>query len=185
MTMGSMFGSGLLLGILYDVYRVAAKKLKVSRWLLAILDLVYWLAATVLVFRLLYLSNQGQVRIFVFLSLMIGICCYFALFSRYVIRLIYLIIRVTKAILRFCKAAIDVLIVKPILAIYRLLVIILGFLAALSIFFGKIVLQLLYPLWFITRPLFRMLRKYWHTPAWIGRAARKLKIWLKRIFELF
>lgn len=184
-TMGYMFLSGVALGVLYDVYRVVAGLLRISRWIIPLLDLIYWVAATLLVFRVLYYSNQGQVRAFVFLALLIGISFYFALLSRWVILLLHWLIRVTKAFIRLCKRMGEILIVKPIIALYRAFIIFLGFLAALSVFLYKVVLQLLYPLWFIVRPLVRWLRRAIKVPPWLSRTVHKLKNWLKRIFDLF
>lgn len=161
-----------MLGTLYDLYRVLAGQLKVPLWLKAPLDLLYWLIGTVVVFYLLYESNQGEVRPFVFLAIGIGICFYFGLLSRIVIRIFLWLIRAVISTYRFVLRMIDVLIVTPIVWLYRVFVIFLGFLSAMAIFLYKVVLQLLYPAWklllWLVRPLWRALRGI-PVPAWMKR----------------
>jgi len=173
LTLGAMFGSGAGLGVLYDIYRVAAGQLKISRWLLPILDILYWIVATILVFRVLYTSNQGQVRLFVFIGLLVGICFYFGLLSHWVVKLLLFVIRLGKALIRL------------LIGIYRLLIITLGFLAAFAVFLFKIVLQLLYPFRFLFRPLLRLVRRHVKLPAGLKRLGNALMNGLKRIWKWF
>ncbi|MDQ1910937.1 spore cortex biosynthesis protein YabQ [Paenibacillus sp. GD4] len=172
LTLGSMFSGGLVLGTLYDLYRVLAGQLKVPLWLKAPLDLLYWMIGTVVVFYLLYESNQGEVRPFVFLAIGIGICFYFGLLSRIIIRIFLWLIRAVISTYRFILRMIDLLIVTPIVWLYRVFVIFLGFLSAMAIFLYKVVLQLLYPAWklllWLVRPLWRALRGI-PVPAWMKR----------------
>jgi spore cortex biosynthesis protein YabQ len=186
LTLGTMFAGGLLLGTLFDLYRVLAGQLKVPLWLKAPLDLLYWLAGTILVFLLLYESNHGEVRPFVFLAIGIGICFYFGLLSRTVIRIILWLIRAVIAIYRFLLRMIDILIVTPVIWLYRVFVIFLGFLSALAIFLYKLMLQLLYPMWklllWLTKPIWRSLRSI-PIPAWMKRTGQVLTAGWRWLFD--
>lgn len=84
---GAMILCGLAMGTAFDVFRVASHRFHVARWLLPGLDVVYWAAATFLVFSLLLDSNHGEVRMYVFLGLGIGVTGYFGLFSGTVMKL--------------------------------------------------------------------------------------------------
>jgi spore cortex biosynthesis protein YabQ len=180
--MGTMIASGLALGVFYDIYRVVARLLRAVRKLQPVFDIAYWIAAALLVFRVLYASNYGQLRMFVFLALLLGISIYYALLSGWVIRLIYAVIRAGQAVIRFCVRLFQAVVIRPILFLYRVAKVLLGFLLALSIFLGKFVLQLLYPLWFLLRLLVRPIIKRWKTPLWVLKAIGWLKSWFKRIF---
>ncbi|MFD1902972.1 spore cortex biosynthesis protein YabQ [Paenibacillus rhizoplanae] len=57
-----MILAGIAMGLAYDSYRVLSQKLRFPRWLNALLDLLYWIGAALLVFRMLYAGNQGQLR---------------------------------------------------------------------------------------------------------------------------
>jgi spore cortex biosynthesis protein YabQ len=180
LTTGLMFVSGLALGTLYDIYRVAAGLLRISRWIIPLLDLVYWLVATLLVFRMLYFGNQGQVRMFIFLALLVGICFYYAFLSAWIVRLLHFLVKLSKMLTRFVLKAVDLLAVRPTKAAYRALVVVFGFVAALSVFFGKIVLQLLYPFRWLVRPLARWLKNRTGVPASLSRLREFVKNRLRR-----
>ncbi|SIR66796.1 MULTISPECIES: spore cortex biosynthesis protein YabQ [unclassified Paenibacillus] len=158
-TLAMMMATGLLMGGVFDGYRVVSHELRFPRWILPALDIGYWLAAALAAFRILYASNNGEVRAYVYLGILIGICFYFLALSGTVIALVRWLIRATRAVIRFLLRCMDVLLIRPVIGIYRILRVLAGFLAVFSIFAGKTVLQLLRPLaklvlWMI-RPLTR------------------------------
>lgn len=179
-----MCAGGLSLGGLFDVYRVLSGQLKAPAWLKAVLDLAYWFIGTLIVFKLLYESNWGEVRPFIFLGLGIGIIIYFLLFSRTVIRVIKFTIRVVVATARIVRSMFMLLVVKPLIGLYRLTVIILGFLLATAIFLYKIMLQLVYPVWkmllWLFRPLGRWIR--FPLPAWVKTTGQSVANFVRRFF---
>jgi spore cortex biosynthesis protein YabQ len=181
-TMMLMFSSGLLLGMLFDVFRVLSAKLRLPRWTLPLADIFYWIVATILVFRVLIYSNEGQVRVFVFLGILIGICFYFAFLSVWTIRLTLLMIRIVVGLYHFVRRMLHVLLIKPILAVYRLIVLFLGFLVAVAIFLYKIMIQLLYPLWRLLLWIVRPLKKYVVVPVWLTSLWGKVSKWLRKLF---
>lgn len=152
-TMGYMFGSGLILGVMYDIYRVALSRIRMPRWMIPILDFLYWIAATIIVFRLLYHSNLGQVRVFVFIAIAIGILFYFALLSRIVCKILQFIANMIVWFVRFVWKLITILIIRPSMVLYRILLVILGAIVTVFVFIGKVMLQLLYPVRLLGRLL--------------------------------
>jgi len=171
------------MGAMFDVFRILSGKLRLPRWTVAIIDILYWIVATILVFRLLIYSNEGQLRVFVFLGIGIGICFYFALLSVWVTRLTLLVIRIVIIIYRVLRRTIELLIIKPIIGLYRLTVIILGFLVAVAIFLYKIVLQLLYPVWRLLLWMTKPLHKYFVIPSWLGKLSGKIVAIYRRLFS--
>lgn len=177
-----MILSGIALGSMFDIFRVLSGKMRLPRWTIPLIDMVYWIVATILVFRLLIYSNEGQLRVFVFLGIGIGICFYFALLSIWVIRLTLLVISIVIALYRFFRRVVELFIIKPIIGLYRLTVIILGFLVAVAIFLYKIVLQLLYPVWRLLFWMTRPLHKYFVMPAWFKKLTGKIVAIYRRLF---
>jgi spore cortex biosynthesis protein YabQ len=165
-TLAMMMVMGLLMGGVFDGYRVVSHELRFPRWILPVLDIGYWLAAALAAFRILYASNNGEVRAYVYLGILIGICIYFLALSGTVIALVRWTIRAVKATIRFLLRCMDLLLIRPVIGIYRLIRILAGFLVVFSIFILKIVLQLVRPLaklilWMLsplTRPLVSRLR---------------------------
>lgn len=169
LTVAVMLLSGFGMGVVFDGYRVVSNELRFPRWWLPVLDVVYWMAAAVVVFRMLYASNNGEVRAYVFLGLAIGVILYYWLLSKSVIGLVRWIIGAVRAFISFIFKVFDLLIVKPILLLYKTITVILGFGSALTIFLLKIVVQLVRPIWLlllwllkpVTRPLGRWLKPHW------------------------
>ncbi|KQX57747.1 spore cortex biosynthesis protein YabQ [Paenibacillus sp. Root444D2] len=182
-TIFMMFLSGIAIGAIFDVFRVLSGKLRLPRWTIPFIDMVYWIVATILVFRLLIYSNEGQVRVFIFLGMGIGICFYFAFLSTWVIRITLLLIRITIAIYRFIAKTVEIILIKPIIGLYRLTVIILGFLLAVAIFLYRIVLQLLYPVWRLLLWMTRPVHKYFVIPVWLKKLKGNIILILRRLFS--
>jgi spore cortex biosynthesis protein YabQ len=155
LTMALMIGCGLGLGIFFDIYRVISGKLDLNRWIIAILDIIYGLVAAAAVFRVLYYSNYGQLRFFIFLALLLGIFLYYRLLSR-------IIIRIVVKIIALMEWAWNRIIIRPIQLFYTVLHIFFGFFKALTIFFYKLMLQLTYPLQFLTRRLISFIQRLFH-----------------------
>jgi len=176
--MAAMMCSGAALGMLYDAYRVVFREFRFPRWLVPPLDVMYWAVGTILVFRILYASNGGELRLFVFLALGIGVCFYFGVLSDAFVRAFRVALTALKRLVRFLVRLFVVLVVRPVVALYRAALVFFGFLAALSIFLGKLVLQLLYPLWkiagWIARPIGRMLASAMRTERWLTPAVRRI-----------
>jgi spore cortex biosynthesis protein YabQ len=186
-TMASMMLSGVALGMLYDAYRVVSGEFRFPRWTIPPLDILYWAVGTIAVFRVLYLSNGGEVRLYVFLALMIGVSGYFAFFSGLITAIVRFAVAAVKQGVRWMLRLGDMLLIRPIVALYRLIVAILGFFAFLSTFLFKFMLQLLYPLWkFATwagRALGAKLSRWIGADRWLPPLKAKvhrLKFWQKR-----
>lgn len=180
-----MAGSGAVLGALFDIYRELAGRLRPPRWLVPLLDALYWLAAIVLVFRTLLYSNDGQVRFYVFLGLLLGGWLYFRLASRMTIRLVHIGISVVQTLIRVFKTLFSVLIVKPLKLLYRLLLLTIGFLWMLTMFLVKIVLQLIYPcirlLAWLTKPLWKRVA----AQRWWKSLVERVGKWANAVRRLF
>jgi spore cortex biosynthesis protein YabQ len=178
-TLFMMFSSGLALGVLFDMFRVLFGKFK---FLVPLLDILYWIVATILVFWLLLYSNEGQLRVFIFLGIGIGICFYFALLSRATIWLIKLFIRIVLVMFQFLRNVVEIIIIKPLVGIYRLVLLILGFLLALAVFLYKLVLQLFYPMWRLFHWAIRPLRNLRIFPPWLTGIPKRIWLFFRRLF---
>jgi spore cortex biosynthesis protein YabQ len=174
LTIGMMCFGGALLGILFDVLRVVGGQLRLPKWFLPLTDIFFWIVATIIVFRLLYYSNQGQVRTYIFLGLLIGICFHFAFLSPWVVKLVLGILQLLKMGYRMLKRMVEVIIIGPLIILYRTLLIIFGFLRALAIFLYKIMLQLCYPLWRLLQWIMRPVLRHARMPEWLTRIAGRI-----------
>lgn len=151
----AMIISGMMLGVIYDIYRVVASQFHFRRWLISSLDIMYWILSALFVFRMLYLSNSGEVRFYVFLGLAIGIIFHYVYFSSITIKIVMLLIRWIKTLIRIVIKSFYVFIIIPLKVMYRCILILLGTITAISIFLCKFMLQLLYPIWRILKWMFK------------------------------
>ncbi|MFC4098288.1 spore cortex biosynthesis protein YabQ [Paenibacillus xanthanilyticus] len=177
MTMAAMLLSGIGMGVVFDGYRVVSDELKISRWWIPVFDLLYWIAATIIVFQVLSASNEGEVRTYVFIGLLLGIGAYYWLFSKIVVRLVHGLIRLVRALIDLAIKLFVIFVVRPLLFLYKLAKVLLAFLLAAAMFLLKIMVQLVRPigllLWWMVRPAVRPLIK------WIDGWARPLAVRLR------
>lgn len=155
-TLAVMAACGLAMGIVFDAYRVLTWQIPLLRKLIPVFDLLYWAGVTLFVFRALNGSNEGQLRFFVFLGLVIGVLLHYLLFSRLTVWFVRKLIDAVRYIIRLLRKLFRILVVKPLLMLYKLVLALLGIAASLSIFLLKIVLQLLYPVRVLLRWLWRL-----------------------------
>ncbi|WP_285855835.1 spore cortex biosynthesis protein YabQ [Paenibacillus camelliae] len=193
LTLGAMIMSGIGMGILFDGYRVVSSEFKFPRWTLSCLDIAYWIASAILVFRMLYVSNYGEVRAYVFIGLAVGAILYYWLFSSFTTTLTKWLIQAIKWLISGIIRMFQLLIVKPLLFLWMVVLYILNLGTKFSIGIGKIMLQLVRPilklvLWMlspITKPLLRWLEPYGKSgmerlkQLWLA-AAKRLPSWLRR-----
>ena len=119
---------GVLLGLLFDFYRVLRGIYKPRRVVTAAGDLVYWLFATVITGGALLYSNWGEMRLYVVLALLAGAGGYFKFFSRTSLRLMIFcmrwlatLIKWLASVVRWFKIAFVCILVKPIVYPFRLM----------------------------------------------------------------
>ncbi|GMK42801.1 hypothetical protein PCCS19_58610 [Paenibacillus sp. CCS19] len=193
LTMSLMLLSGIGMGVVFDGYRVVSHELRFAKWTLPVLDLLYWAAATLVVFQVLSAGNNGEVRAYVFLGLALGVIVYFLLLSRAVIATVRWTIGAVRYLIGLFIRMFHIFIIRPLLVLYKLCKVLIGFLLALTIFCYKIVIQLIRPFWLLARwmfrPLLRPLMKWlmpivarWRLGEKGANLASKTAAWWKRTF---
>jgi spore cortex biosynthesis protein YabQ len=75
--------AGVMIGVVFDFVKAWGKIFHFSRKTFFAIDLFICLAATLIVYQVLFLTNWGEVRFYVFLALLLGLILYYVLFSRY------------------------------------------------------------------------------------------------------
>lgn len=83
MSMLSMAAMGVWLGAAIDTYSRFVGKRHSFDSRTALLDLSFWAVQAILIFYILYQVNFGEVRIFVFIALLLGYAMYQALFKSF------------------------------------------------------------------------------------------------------
>lgn len=180
LTIAVMLGAGAGMGVLFDSYRVISDYYKFPRWSLSILDMLYWLASAIIVFRLLYLSNFGEVRGYVFIGLAIGVVTYGLFISQIYSKLVMKLIGIVQSVIHTIIKVFDYILVKPLKVLYKFVIFCIKIGTKITIRTIEIVLQLLIPilkvlLWPI-KPIYKPVLKYLGV-LWINRLRPLLKKW--------
>ena len=88
--------SGAVIGILFDLFRILRKSFKTPDIITYIEDIIFWILTGLFLLYIIFKYSFGQLRIYMFVSLIIGIVIYFLTISKYFIKLNIKIIRIYK-----------------------------------------------------------------------------------------
>jgi len=167
--MGSGFGAAL------DTYSRFLNRSERKRWIVFIHDFLFWIIQGLLIFYVLFLVNEGEFRLYLFLALLCGFSAYQALFKGFYLRFLEFLIILVIKLARFIANSVHMLIFLPIKwVIVSILAIIIGigkFVLALLKWAGKLLLFILNIFW---RPLKWILTYIWNLlPVYVTKNVGK------------
>ncbi|WP_445492778.1 spore cortex biosynthesis protein YabQ [Niallia sp. 03133] len=143
MTMLAMVGMGLFFGICLDTYQYFLKRPQRKRIIVFFHDLLFWTFQAMLIFYVLFLVNQGEVRIYIALALLLGFAFYQSILKAPYIRLLKGFISISVQFYHFMVKLIIMIVYKPIKSFILLLVSIMIILYKGLMALVKIVLRVL------------------------------------------
>ena len=79
--------SGSIIGILFDLFRILRKSFKTPDIITYIEDILFWIITGLFLLYIIFKYSFGEIRIYMFISLIIGLVTYFLTVSKYFIRL--------------------------------------------------------------------------------------------------
>ncbi|YCI77195.1 spore cortex biosynthesis protein YabQ [Bacillus sp. R1-10] len=162
-TLLAMIGMGSGFGAALDTYSRFLNRSERKRWIVFIHDFLFWIIQGLLIFYVLFLVNEGEFRLYLFLALLCGFSAYQALFKGFYQRFLEFLIILVIKLARFIANSVHMLIFLPIKwVIVSILAIIIGigkFVFTLLKWAGKILLFILNIFW---RPLKWILTYIWN-----------------------
>lgn len=105
---------GIIIGIIFDVFRILRRSFKTPDFLTYIEDILFWIITCILFAYTIFTYNNGEIRLYIFIAALIGILIYILTISKYIIKFCVKIIDILKII-------ISKVIVKPLKIIVKLL----------------------------------------------------------------
>ncbi|WP_042354640.1 spore cortex biosynthesis protein YabQ [Bacillus rubiinfantis] len=123
-TMLSMIGMGSIFGAMFDTYQRFLKRPKRKQWIVFFNDVFFWVIQALLIFYILFLVNQGEIRFYIFLALLCGFAAYQSLLKGIYLRILEALIQAAIKIYRFVKKTLHLLIYQPIVGLIQLVVMI-------------------------------------------------------------
>lgn len=85
---------GMIIAFIYDVFRIRRKAIKTSNVIVYFEDFIYWILVALVLFAVVYLSNDGELRGYVFIGAFIGIVLYSLLLSKIIMTVFLFTIRI-------------------------------------------------------------------------------------------
>lgn len=91
--------NGVLIGVLFDFFRILRKSFKTADFVTYIEDVLFWILTGMSILYSIFVFNNGEIRFFMFLGILIGLLLYMLLLSSYIIKANVYIITTTKKII--------------------------------------------------------------------------------------
>jgi spore cortex biosynthesis protein YabQ len=76
---------GMVLLVIYDVLRILRRVIKHNAFFVAFQDIIYWVVSSVLIFHMMYNQNNGIIRGFAILAMLLGMIIYHGIFSEFLV----------------------------------------------------------------------------------------------------
>ena len=103
--------TGIGLGVLFDFFRALRKTFKTPDLVTYLEDIIYWILAGIIVLYNIWFFNDGEIRIYMILGILIGAVIYTLTLSTIFIKINYFIMSKIKIILTFISKIFKI--IKP------------------------------------------------------------------------
>ncbi|MGN8648238.1 spore cortex biosynthesis protein YabQ [Gracilibacillus sp. HCP3S3_G5_1] len=122
-TIITMMLSGVYLGASYHTFKRMERLWTSSIIWKYVLELLFWLVQAIILYFVLFLVNEGILRLYIFVAVLCGYAMFKSLFEQAFNRMVDLIIRIVLRIYRFIYRIVELIIVKPVVFIVSLVVV--------------------------------------------------------------
>jgi len=79
--------SGIIIGVLFDFFRILRRSIKTSNIITYIEDILFWILTGIFILFNIWYFNNGEIRIFMFLGIILGVFIYISTLSSIVIKI--------------------------------------------------------------------------------------------------
>ncbi|MGM0750149.1 MAG: spore cortex biosynthesis protein YabQ [Bacillota bacterium] len=194
-TMLAMAGMGGWLGASLDTYRLFVVRARTARWLLFIHDILFWAVQGLLFFYVLLNVNEGELRIYIFLAVLLGVATYQSLCKRMYIKILKFTIYLAVSVYQSIKRLVQHVLFRPVVWVCTLIIGLVMFLIQkvyrlitfLLLCLYKIVKVLCFPIYFLLKQCLKLLpetlrlriKRYFQKGAGFLEKKKKLFITIK------
>lgn len=91
---------GIVIGLLYDIFRVIRKSFKTPDSITLIQDLTFIIISSFIIISGIIKLNSGEVRLFLFLGIFFGILIYLLTISNFCVIILYVFVKICKFFLQ-------------------------------------------------------------------------------------
>ena len=93
--------TGIFLGIIFDIFRISRRTIKTSDFITNLEDILFGLISGIIVLISIFKFNNGELRLYIFIGLGIGIILNMLFISKYFIKINIYIINFIKKLFKF------------------------------------------------------------------------------------
>lgn len=79
--------TGVVIGILFDIFRILRRTIKTSNIITYIEDILFWIITGILILYNIWYFNNGEIRIYMFLAIIMGVLIYMSTLSNIIIKI--------------------------------------------------------------------------------------------------
>ena len=79
--------NGIFIGILFDIFRVLRKSFETNDITTYFEDILFWILTGILILYSIWFFNNGEIRIFIFLGIIVGILLYIFTLSNIIVKI--------------------------------------------------------------------------------------------------
>ncbi len=112
---------GIIIGILFDIFRILRKSFKTKDIVTYIEDILFWILTGIIILFSMYRFSNGELRFFMIIGILMGTLIYMITFSKYIIKISVFIINLIKKIIvypiKVVKRILKKIIFRPIFII--------------------------------------------------------------------
>lgn len=90
--------NGILIGLLFDIFRILRKTFSTKDFITYIEDILFWIITGMLVLYSVFRFNNGEIRLYMFVAIFIGVISYMLLLSSHIIKINVHIINFVKKV---------------------------------------------------------------------------------------
>ena len=91
--------NGIIIGLLFDFFRILRKTIKTKDIITYLEDFIFWILTGSIILYSVFTFNNGEIRLYMFIAILIGIITYMLFVSRYFIDINVTIINTVKNII--------------------------------------------------------------------------------------
>lgn len=92
--------NGLIIGFLFDIFRIIRKSFKISDLRTNLQDILFWIFTGLIFLYSIFKFNNGELRAYVFLGVFLGVALYMLLFSKIFIKVNLFIVKILKQVFK-------------------------------------------------------------------------------------
>ena len=78
--------NGILVSFIFDIFRILRKSFKTPDFITYIEDILFWIITCIILAYSIYIFNNGQIRLYMFIGVFIGTVIYILTVSKYIIK---------------------------------------------------------------------------------------------------